>query len=156
MHLDYLINAPLIFTLHAHDIVINEEQEFTIPEENRERIQQNALSAALNMQIQNTLPIGASAKLFFSNTPNIDIYNPNTYNFMKQVTIHSFNQDPGFQNVKLELIKEELNVFTAEQVFMRLSFSFEETGSPVTIHASSGDYIHLKGMISAAILIEED
>ncbi|HPH71168.1 MAG TPA: hypothetical protein PK928_01655 [Candidatus Cloacimonas sp.] len=156
MHLDYLINAPLIFTLHEHEIVINEEHEFSIPEDNRERIQKNALSASLNMQIQNMLPIGASAKLFLSNTPNIDIHNPGTYSFLKQVEIHSFNQNPGFQDVELELTKDELDLFASEQVYMRWSFSFEETGSPVTIHASSGDYIHLKGMISAEILIEED
>jgi len=72
------------------------------------------------------------------------------------VEIHSFNQNPGFQDVELELTKDELDLFASEQVYMRWSFSFEETGSPVTIHASSGDYIHLKGMLHATVLIEEE
>lgn len=156
MHLDYLIRAPLTFTLHNYEIVINEEQEFLIPEDNRQAIRDNARGASLNLDIQNTLPIGATAKLFFSNTPNIDIHYSDTYSIMKEATIHSGDQVPGFQNVGLELNKAELNVFTAEQVYMRWSFSFEETGTPVSIYASSGDYIHIKGMLSANIMIEGD
>ncbi len=156
MHLDYLINAPLIITLHNYDIVIKEEQEFNIPEDNRERIQKNAVSVALNLDIQNKLPIGAAAKLFFSNTPDIDTQNPASYAFMKIAEIKSVNEDAGFQNVDLTLNEDELNVFTAEQVYMRFAFSFNETGTPVTINASTADYIHLKGMVHATVLIEEE
>lgn len=156
MLLFYTVRAPLTFTLHAHEITIAEEQEFNIPEENRERIQKNAISASLNLEIQNKLPIGASAKLFFSTTPSIDTNNPSTYNFMKEAAINSANLQPDFQNVNLTLNKDELNVFTSEQVFMRFAFSFEETGTPVTIHASTMDYIHIKGMMSARVLIEKE
>jgi hypothetical protein len=156
MLLFYTVRAPLTFTLHAHEITIAEEQEFNIPEENRERIQKNAISASLNLEIQNKLPIGASAKLFFSTTPSIDTNNPSTYNFMKEAAIYSANLQPDFQNVNLTLNKDELNVFTSEQVFMRFAFSFEETGTPVTIHASTMDYIHIKGMMSARVLIEKE
>ena len=156
MHLDYLISAPLRFTLHNYEIVIQEEQEFNIPEDNRERIQKNAVSVALNLDIQNTLPIGATAKLFFSNTPDIDTHNPESYDFVKIAEVKSVNEDAGYQNVDLTLNKDELNVFTAEQVYMRFAFSFNETGIPVTIYASTSDYIHLKGMLQATVLIEEE
>ena len=75
---------------------------------------------------------------------------------MKEAAIYSANLQPDFQNVNLTLNKDELNVFTSEQVFMRFAFSFEETGTPVTIHASTMDYIHIKGMMSARVLIEKE
>lgn len=156
MLLFYTVSAPLTFTLHAHEITIAEEQEFSIPEENRERIRKNLVNASLNLELKNKLPIGASAKLFFSTTPSIDTNNPSTYNFMKEAAINSANLQPDFQNVNLTLNKDELNVFTSEQVFMRFAFSFEETGTPVTIHASTMDYIHIKGMMSARVLIEKE
>ena len=156
IHLFYTVSAPLTFTLHEHEITIAEEQEFNIPEENRERIQKNAISASLNLEIQNKLPIGAFAKLFFSNTPDIDTQNPATYAIMKEAAIISADQEPGFQNVDLTLNKEELNIFTAEQVYMRFAFSFNETETWVTIHASTSDYIHIKGMMIARVFIEKE
>ena len=156
IHIFYTVSAPLTFTLHEHEITIAEEQEFSIPEENRERIRKNLVNASLNLELKNKLPIGASAKLFFSTTPSIDTNNPSTYNFMKEAAIYSANLQPDFQNVNLTLNKDELNVFTSEQVFMRFAFSFEETGTPVTIHASTTDYIHIKGMMSARVLIEKE
>jgi len=156
IHIFYTVSAPLTFTLHEHEITIAEEQEFNIPEENRERIQKNAISASLKLEIQNKLPIGASAKLFFSNTPDIDTQNPATYDIMKEAAINSADQVSGFQNVDLTLNKEELNIFTAEQVYMRFAFSFNETETPVTIHTSTSDYIHIKGMVTARVFIEKE
>ncbi len=75
---------------------------------------------------------------------------------MKEAAINSADQVPGFQNVDLTLNKEELNIFTAEQVYMRFAFSFNETETPVTIHTSTSDYIHIKGMVTARVFIEKE
>jgi len=153
---DYTVNAPMSFILHEHDIVIQDEQEISIPESNREQIRDNALSASLSLLIKNTLPLGASANLYFSDSPNIDVTDPATYDFVENTHIHSAATEPGWQTLELTLTKPELDVFTQPSVYLRWSFSFESSdGETVTIYARTTDYIHVKGMMIANLLIEE-
>jgi len=153
---DYTINAPMILILNDHEIVIRDEQEITIPEDNRNQIRDNALSASINILIKNTLPVGAAVELYFGDSPNIDVDNPDTYDFLKTAHIHSVATEAGWQPLDITLSKPELDVFAQPSVYLRWAFTFESSnGQPVTIYARTTDYIHVKGMMLANILIEE-
>jgi hypothetical protein len=152
--INYRLNAPFTFILHEHPIIINEETVISITEDNRARIRDNALGAEINLKMLNTLPVGAWADAYFSNTPNIDVSNPETYSFLKHAEISSSEVNPSWQDVELSLSKAELDLFTQPNVYLRWRFSFMETGEPVTIHATTADYIHIKGMMNASIRME--
>ncbi|HNZ44715.1 MAG TPA: hypothetical protein PKH12_02145, partial [Candidatus Syntrophosphaera thermopropionivorans] len=62
----------------------------------------------------------------------------------------------GEQLINLTLEQEELKVFQNPEVYLLPSFSFEATDGPVTIYASPADYIHMKGMLTVRIHIEEE
>lgn len=152
---DYTINAPMILILNDHEIVIRDEQEITIPEDNRTQIRDNALSASINMLMKNTLPVGAAVELYFGDSPNIDVDDPVTYDFVKTASIHSVATEAGWQTLDITLSKPELDVFSQPSVYLRWAFTFESSnGQPVTIYARTTDYIHVKGMMLANILIE--
>ncbi|MDD4309251.1 MAG: hypothetical protein PHO32_02630 [Candidatus Cloacimonetes bacterium] len=156
-HIDtiYRIQAPLTVTLHNHAFVIRSERKIEISEENRNRIRDNAISAELTMMVQNKLPVGAWAQTYFSQTPDIDINDPATYDYVKLVQISSYETNPGFQEVKLSLSNEEMQLFTNPLSYMRWAFSFDESEHPITIYATYQDFIHLKGMLQAKILVED-
>jgi len=154
---DYLINAPMSFVFQQHEIVIRDEQEFNIPESNRDRIRKNALSAELQLHVQNQLPIGATAKVYFSTSPTLVAPDQSVIytGFAEQMTLHSSEVNSGWQNINLVFDKNELNVFTGDNVYMRWAFSFEDSDGPVTLYASPADFIHVQGMMSARIRVEE-
>ena len=151
----YTIKAPLTVVFNDHEIVIRDEQEINIADDNRDRIRDNVLEAKLKLMIQNKLPIGAWANLFISSTPEIDIAQPATYDFVKHAQVASYEMNPNFQTVELSLTKEQLDVFTNPSIFIRWSFSFNNSEHPVTINATTADFIHVKGMLVAKILVEE-
>lgn len=154
---DYLINAPMTFIFHQHDIVIREEQVINIPEENRERIRKNAVWANLQLQVQNMLPIGARARLYISTIPTtVSDEGVIGFNgFMEQMNLQSSEVNPGWQNLNLSIDEEEMQILTAPTIYLRWVFSFEESNGPVTIYAGSADYIHVKGMMIAKLIVED-
>ncbi|MDY0150836.1 MAG: hypothetical protein RBS43_01030 [Candidatus Cloacimonas sp.] len=151
---NYRVSAPFNFILHAHEIVVKEESVINVSEDNQARIRNNALSAELELKIQNTLPIGAHATLYLSSSPNIDITNPATYDFIEHAAIYSSITNPGWQTLDFSLPKAEMDVFAHPEVYLRFSFSFEESGEPIVIHATTSDFIHIRGMMNASIRIE--
>lgn len=157
VYADYLINAPMSFVFYQHDIIVRDEQEIQIPEENRDRIRKNAQWANLQLQVQNQLPIGATAKVYFSTTPTTVSENGiiGFNGFMEQMTLQSSELNPGWQTLNLTIDNEELQFFTYPTVYMRWAFSFEASNGPVTIYAGAADFVHLKGMMIAKIRVED-
>jgi hypothetical protein len=156
--LNYVINAPFTFTLSNHPIAIKNEVDIPISQENADRINKNALGAKLEMYITNKLPVGATATAYFSDTPNIDVNNINTYDFPKPATILSSLAPGGAgeQPVTIELTKNEIRLFGKPHVYLRWKFQFESTnGVPVTIQGRTSDCIHIKGRLKAKIAVEE-
>lgn len=151
---NYRVSAPFNFILHEHEIVVKEESVINVSEDNQARIRNNAQSAELELKIQNTLPVGARATLYLSSSPNIDTTNPASYDFIEQAAIYSSVTSPGWQTLAFSLPKAELDVFAHSHVYLRFSFSFEASGEPVIIHATTSDFIHVKGMMNARIRIE--
>jgi hypothetical protein len=157
LYADYLINAPMSFVFYQHEIIVREEQEISIPENNRERIRKNAQWANIQIQVQNQLPIGASARVYFSTIPTtISEDGIIGFNgFSEEMTLQSSETNPGWQNINLSIDAEEIQIFTAPTVYMRWAFTFEASDGPVTIYAGSTDYVHVKGMMTARIRVED-
>lgn len=156
--LSYVVKAPFTFQLHANDIVVKDEVEINISDTNAEKIKNNARSASLDLKITNKVPVGATATAYFSNTPNIDVANPETYRFLKQVTILGSNAPggDGEQNCPpLSLDEVEIQLFSNPKVYLRWKFSFIESGEFVTIHASTADFIQIKSMLNAKVAVED-
>lgn len=156
IELDYVVKAPFTFTLHPQDIVVKEEIDIPISGENAKRIEKNALSAKLELNILNKVPVGATATAYFSDTPNIDVADNNTYKYTKVTTIYASNSPEGGsdQMVELTLTRDELMLFSNPHVYLKWKFSFMESGTPVTIYATSADYLRIKSMLYAKISVE--
>jgi len=154
---DYLINAPMTFIFHQHDIIIREEQVINITEENRERIRKNAVWAMLQLQVQNKLPIGARARVYFSTIPTTISEDGiiGFEGFSEEMTIHSSQAEAGWQSQELSIDEAEMQILTAPTIYLRWVFSFEESNGPVTIYAGTADYIHVKGMMIAKLVVED-
>lgn len=153
LHGAYRVSAPLKFTLHEHPIVVDEAVKIEISEDNQELIRDRLDSAALEFTVTNKLPIGAKAEIFFGYTPNIDPDNPNSYIFKKEVTLRA--NDNASNILSLGLNSAELSAFTRDEVYLKWRFSFEESGEVITITAGLEDYVEIRSMITARIIIGE-
>jgi len=154
LHVDYTVNAPFHFDLHPHEIVVDSTYSIEVSDENRDRILNNALSADLYVELWNMLPIGADAKVFFSENDSIDVYDPTTYSYYKTATINAASTPNVWQPVTLSLSKEELDLFAQPNVYYTWSFSFHEANN-VTIYARTSDYIHVRSMLKAKVKLED-
>lgn len=158
INMSYVVKAPFTFTLHPNEIVIQNEVDIPIAQENADRIEKNALGASLDLKVLNKVPVGATATAYFSDTPNIDVANPLTYDFsIPPVTIVSSSAPGGAvdQLVTVTLSESQIKLFASPHVYLRWKFSFIESSEFVTIHASTADFIQIKGMLNAKIAVED-
>lgn len=158
----YQIDAPFTFTLTDHPITMEEPSKVEMPEDIRDQIGDTITYAALKMIVINKLPIGATATIYVGTDNNIDPSASQSYSFTKEFAILSSEYEgpevnsEGEQLIDLTLNQDELRVFQNPEVYLLPSFSFEATSGPVTIYASPADYIHMKGMLTARVHIEEE
>ena len=158
----YQIDAPFTFILTDHPFIMDEPSKVEMPKDVRDQIGDRVTYAAMLMKVKNQLPIGATATIYVGTDTNIDPSNPQSYQFYKQFAIRSSEyigtdvNSEGEQLINLTLEQEELKVFQNPEVYLLPSFSFEATDGPVTIYASPADYIHMKGMLTVRIHIEEE
>lgn len=160
LYCDYTINAPFVFEFFDHTFELSDVTEVNISEDTRDLIADRVLGANLTVGAVNKVPVGAVATMYVGTTPEVDPGDPASYAFSKTVTLHSsqysgpdVNQD-GEQIIQLGLTEEELNLFENPLLYLRWTFSFEPSNGPVTIYASSADYIQLKAMLSAKVLVD--
>ncbi|MDZ4182609.1 MAG: hypothetical protein U1B83_07025, partial [Candidatus Cloacimonadaceae bacterium] len=140
---DYQLDAPFTFILYENTIKLQDPIQINITEENRRRIQNNALGIQLTLHVLNKLPIGATATLYIGNTDLIDPANSASYAFSRAMTLQSSTLAPAEQIITISLNKAELDVFAQPTAFMLWTFSFAATGTPVTITASPADFIQI-------------
>jgi hypothetical protein len=156
----YQVDAPCRFILYDHTFTMSSPSKVEISEDIRDKIKDFVISAAMTMEVTNHVPIGASATCYVSQDSTIDIDNPATYAFSKQFTLRSSEytgpdvNDQGEQLIQLQLNETELEVFTNPIAYILLSFSLEPSDGPVTIYASPADYIQVKGMLSAQLIVD--
>ena len=158
----YQIDAPFTFILTDNPFTMEEPSKVEMPKDVRDQIGDRVTYAAMIMKVKNQLPIGATATIYVGTDTNIDPSNPQSYRFIKQFAIRSSEyigpdvNSEGEQLINLTLEQEELKVFQNPEVYLLPSFNFEATDGPVTIYASPADYIHMKGMLTVRIHIEEE
>lgn len=156
IHADYTIKAPFRFTLHEHPIEIDSVLTIEISEENRKRIRENLLDAGLQIQALNTIPLGGQVHAYFAAQPDIDISKPSSYAFVKSVGIHSGATHQDWQSLApLSLSQDELLLFSEAKAYVKWVFSFEASPGLVEIHASTADYIALRGNLTATMRVKE-
>ena len=156
LNADYTIDLPFRFMLHEQPILMKEAQQINISADNRDKIAGNMQSVSLDMEVMNKIPIGLYARAYFGHSAQIDPQNPDSYGFYKEIHIESAETDPDWQEISgLALNKAELDLFTAETLFMIWEFTFEESGDWVNITAGTGDYIALKSMLLGMLRIDE-
>lgn len=152
---DYRIRAPFKFILQDTPITIQESVRLEISEDNQDIFSKRVVEAEMAFDLINKLPIGGCVEAYFSVNDEIDPDNPSTFDFAKCVTLLS-NQASGgtSQIIPVKLEKDELRIFSNPEVFLRWRFSFEDTqGEPITIYAGEMDYIELRSMVTAKVLI---
>jgi len=148
----YTVDAPFTFILHNNRIIIRDPIEMKIAKVNRDQIREHAISAMLDMQVINKLPLGAQAILYIGIDSEIDPDDSTTYAFTKSIHLTSGAINPDYQIINdLALSQEELQIFTNEIVYMRWAFEFDESITPVTFTASPADYVEMKSLLRARI-----
>lgn len=154
---DYTVRAPFRFILHEYPIEVDEAIQVEISADNQDLIRDRVKSAEFQVEVLNKIPVGGYATAYFSDNEAIDITDSGTYIFTKGVQIHSFEIEAGWQDpVNLSLSESELDLFTNSDVFVKWVFSFEASDGLVEIYATSGDYVHVRGMLSAQVKVEEE
>lgn len=152
----YTVLAPFRFTLHNKLITVKTPTKISISAENQERISKNVHKAAFRVKLLNTIPMGATAYAYFAVHDSIDIADPSTYSFVKQVSLGSSQTHPGWQELDdLSLNRAELDIFTAPKLYLRWVFHFEESNGPVEVYAGSQDFIWIKGQLLASLRVED-
>lgn len=152
----YTAYVPFRFTLHDNAISIKSPVKINISAENRERIRENVREASLDLDFLNTIPIGATAYAYFDVQEDIDPENPDTYSFVKQLSIGSSQVYQEWQEPEpLSLNRAELDLFASEVVYLKWVFHFDASAGPVEIYAGIDDYIWIKGEIMATLRVEE-
>ncbi len=152
----YVVLAPFRFLLNDSSIIMDEPTRISISAENQERIRKNVLDAAFSLKALNNIPVGATAFAYFANNENIDINDPMTYSFIKQVTLGSSLTHPDWQELELlNLSQSELDLFSAPEVYLRWVFHFEESSDLVEIYAGPNDFIWIKGQILASLRVKD-
>ncbi len=157
LSVDYNISAPFKFILQDMPVTIGDPVRVEISEDNQEIFTERVVEAKMEFEIRNLLPLGGRADVFLSVDKDIDPDDPSSFNFAKSVTLLSHQASDGEpQYIPLILDNEELRIFSNPEVFLKWRFSFEDThGEPVTVHAGDMDYIELRSMVSAKVLIGE-
>lgn len=164
---NYQVDAPFTFELFESTIKLQDPVRIDISEDNRRRIQDNALGAELQLLIKNMLPIGVTANLYFGNTDTIDPENPATWILQRTAALHSKQwveahpNDPsvnanGEQLIDINLSEAEVDIFANPNVFLLWTFSFEASNGVVSVTASPADYIQVKSMIKVGLRIQEE
>jgi hypothetical protein len=152
----YIADAPLTFTLHNSLVSPQDSVEIEITEDNRNKIRDNVLdSLYMNLFVTNRLPVGATANVYFGIDPNLDVNDNTTWKFTKTARIQSSQVDIGEQSIPLWISNEDIMLFTNPKVYMKMTFSFDETTTPVTIYASMSDYIRVRGMLKVNVHVEQ-
>lgn len=153
----YTVNAPFRFELHEHTIAMEEAVKIDISADNRDYIANDLQTAALELQVQNKLPIGGWARAYFGNSPDIDTLNPDTYLFSKELVLYSAETHPDWQSPSTIILdKGELDLFTNPNIYLKWEFSFEASNGLVQVNASSADFIHVKSMLYGTLRINPE
>lgn len=152
----YTVLVPFRFTLHGKPIVIDTPTKISISKENRQRISQNVLEADLSLKMLNTLPIAATAYAYFANHDSLNVNDPATYSFVKQMSLGSSETHPDWQEeVHLRMNQAELDLFGAPDVYLKWVFHFEASTEMVEVYARPSDFIWIKGQILAKLRVED-
>ena len=152
----YAVLSPFRFTMHNKPIIVQKPTKIIISAENQERISKNVLEAVFRVKAQNTIPLGATANAYFADHKAIDIDDPTTYSFMKEVALGSSLAHPDWQELELQsLNRAELDLFTAPEVYLKWVFHFEESNGLVEVYAGLRDFIWIKGQILASVRVED-
>lgn len=154
----YSISAPFTFILSDTPITINESLHLEISEDNQDIFNKRVSDSKMDFEIINRLPIGGRVEAYFSTIDEIDPDDPATFDFAKSVVIKSSLLTNGGepQFIPLELEEGELRLFSNPEVFLKWRFAFEDSqGQAITIQAGDMDFIELRSMVSAKIMIGE-
>jgi hypothetical protein len=86
----------------------------------------------LQLQVQNKLPIGARARVYFSTIPTTISEDGiiGFEGFSEEMTIHSSQAEAGWQSQELSIDEAEMQILTAPTIYLRWVFSFEESNGP--------------------------
>ncbi len=153
---DYTVRVPFRLTVFEYPITIQDATEIEVDEDNRDLIDKNLMGAGLIMQAQNMIPLGGTAYAYFGTSSDIDVDDPQSFSFVKSLTLHSSQTSSDWQEpVSLELSKTELNLFTLPRVYLKWSFVLEPSDGEVEIYAGPDDFIGLKSMLHAKIRVED-
>ncbi|HNX01268.1 MAG TPA: hypothetical protein PLE74_02480 [Candidatus Cloacimonadota bacterium] len=148
----YIEKVPFNFTLNESWITPTRLDSLEINSDNRDKIRKNLNDASLIMKIKNQLPVGMEAQIYFSSNPDV-LHHPQ---LMRSANVLSGGYDSAFQEIPLALSHDDLLVFDVPKIYYKIKVNIHATNGPVSITASSSDYIEFIGRIKMNVKVEED
>jgi|GEM_PF-2648955 len=138
---NFKITTPAFFRVSNETIIPDEVFSLQITENNRDYIDEYTESLSLFLTMENTLPLGLSVDLYFSESPDtLNIYNPEassgiqTIKFADNYVSASFiGSEPTVTSNEFLLEREDIELFLNETVYYALKITFDESEGSIRI-----------------------
>jgi len=156
----YRLDAPFKMVILDSVIEMGEPRSVDISSDIQKQIREKLLTSDLCLEVLNKVPVGGTGTIYIGTDPDLNPANPQSWSFSKAFTVHASTSPGGDQpqQIEISLSKEEVDVFANPTVYMILSFHFEPSNGVVEITAGPEDYVEVKAMLRAKVLVdvEED
>jgi uncharacterized protein YcfL len=159
IHGEYTGIIPLTFTiLDSTYALINQENTISrISSDNQEIIRKHAENASLTLFVDNHLPISARISIYIHEEPLGD-----TEQALNEAKLKLEGEDQnGYylqgntdtQQFQIEI--SDFKVFQSDTIYIKFKLFADETGIPITLYATSEDYIRLNGALKMTAKMEQ-
>ena len=156
----FKITAPAFFRVNNQTIIPDEVFSLQITENNREYLDTYTETIALYLTMENSLPLGLSVDIYFSESPDtLDIYYPEispaiqTIKFADNYVSASFTgSEPTVTSNEFFLDREDIELFLKETVYYALKITFDESTDSIRILPEH--YMHIIGRLEVNLNIE--
>ena len=165
----YTITAPFSFILYDNTIIPKKIFGSEITEQNQDYIDKYLISAELNLELLNRLPVGAAIDIYMSTENDSTIifhpedhpYIPSLYFTDAQDTIRvnsadnsDINNPPVSQMINLKLTETDMEFFQNDSIYTALKYHIDSTNDQ-TIYVKPSDFVTVKGELKIKAHLEQ-
>jgi len=165
---DYTFMVPFKFKILQSTITPDKIFSSEISESNQQTITDYILSAILDLELRNRLPIGTGIDIYMSTSSDTTvIFHPDDYPQYQSLyftdvidTIHIAAADNSFPDsspvlsyIQLKIDEEDVDFFSNRNIYTALKFHLDESADSITIKPE--DYIGVKGFVTLKAHVQE-
>jgi hypothetical protein len=157
---NYSIITPALFSVFNETIVPDTVHTIEIDQDNREYIEKYPESVKLYLQLENSLPIGASVDIYFSDSPDtLHLFQPEPDSGIQTIVFSDndvsaavSDDQPHIDTIEIAMDREQIDLFLNEEVYFALKITLHDSDGAVSIKAYQ--YIKIVGRIELDLNID--